>query len=137
MTVAPRPGSGVSSARLAVASSPLALASPAHAADEITIDHVETADGTVSMVLVGRRRPERQPSTRRRSCVEVDGRAVDASAKTVAAGDIERSTVLVLDASNSMAKGGKFDAATAAVDAFLDAAPDDVRDRPRHLRRRR
>ena len=34
--------------------------------------------------------------------------------------------MLVLDASNSMAKDGKFDAATAAVDAYLDAAPEDV-----------
>ena len=58
--------------------------------------------------------------------VEVDGRQVDSQAKTVAAGDISRSTVLVLDASNSMAANGKFDAAKAAVTAYLDAAPEDV-----------
>lgn len=102
-----------------------ALALPAHAADEITIDHVETADGTVSMVLSVDGVPSGTVDPAG-VVVEVDGRQVESQAKTVAAGDISRSTVLVLDASNSMAANGKFDAATAAVGAYLEAAPEDV-----------
>lgn len=103
----------------------LAYAAPAHAEDEITIDHVETTDGTVSMVLSVDGIPDGtvDPST---VVVEVDGRGVSSRAKTVAAGDIQRSTVLVLDASNSMANNGKFEAAVTAVGAYLDAAPEDV-----------
>ena len=106
----------------------LGLAAPlaAFAADEITIDHVETRDGTVNLVLAVDGLPVgsvADPSTVR---VEVDGRGVAATAKPFAAGDIRRSTVLVLDASNSMSGEGKFDAAIAAIDAFLDAAPSDV-----------
>lgn len=103
----------------------LALAAPAQAADEITIDHVESSDGKVSMILSVDGVPSGtvDPSS---VVVEVDGRQVDSQAKTVAAGDIQRSTVLVLDASLSMAKDGRFDAATAAINAYLDAAPEDV-----------
>ncbi|WP_162259796.1 type II secretion system F family protein [Nocardioides sp. Soil777] len=103
----------------------LAYAAPAHAEDEITIDHVETTDGTVSMVLSVDGIPDGtvDPST---VVVEVDGREVSSRAKTVAAGDIQRSAVLVLDASNSMANNGKFEAAVTAVGAYLDAAPEDV-----------
>ena len=100
---------------------------PAHAADEVNIDHVESADGTVSLVLAVDGVPtdaEVDPSSVQ---VEVDGRAVESTAKVIAAGDVERTTVLVLDASNSMLQGDKFAAATAAVDAFLAAAPADVR----------
>ena len=61
---------------------------------------------------------------------------VDSTAKTISAGDVERTTVLVLDASNSMRQGDKFAAATAAVDAFLTAAPDGRAHRPGDLRRR-
>jgi tight adherence protein B len=101
------------------------VASPAHAEDEISIDHIEDAGGTVSMVLSVDGVPDGQvdPGS---VVVEVDGRAVEATAKTVASGDIERSTVLVVDASKSMAKGGRIDSATAAIDAYLEAAPDDV-----------
>ncbi|WP_107768135.1 type II secretion system F family protein [Nocardioides terrigena] len=110
---------------LAAALGSMLYAAPAHAEDEITIDHVETADGTVSMVLSVDGVPNGtvdQSSV----VVEVDGRQVESQAKTVADGDISRSTVLVLDASNSMAQGGKFDSARGAVGAYLDAAPEDV-----------
>ena len=100
---------------------------PAHAADEVNIDHVESVDGKVSLVLAVDGIPggtEVDPGSVQ---VEIDGRAVESSAKVITAGDVERTTVLVLDASNSMLQGGKFDSATAAVDAFLAAAPADVR----------
>ena len=92
---------------------------------------------TVSMRARRRRRPERRrrrPSTRRRR-----GRRPSRStpsAKTVAAGDVERDDRAGARRQQQHGQGGKFAAATAAVDAFLDAAPEDVADRPRHVRRR-
>ena len=59
--------------------------------------------------------------------VELNGSAVTSSSKLVDAGDIVRSTVIVLDASNSMKGQGKFAAATTAIDAFLTTAPEDVK----------
>jgi tight adherence protein B len=105
----------------------LATPIPSYAADEITIDHVEVADGTVDLLLSVDRLPGGSEVETDTVQVAVEGRAVDATVKSVAAGDIERSTMLVLDASNSMQRGGKFDAARAAVDAYLTAAPEDVR----------
>ena len=105
----------------------LTSAAPALAIDEVNIDHVETVDGTTSLVLAVDGIPGGggvDPTSIR---VEVDGRAVDAVAKVIAAGDVQRTTVLVLDASNSMVQGDKFTSATAAVDAFLGAAPADIR----------
>jgi tight adherence protein B len=104
----------------------LGLPSAAYAADEISIDHVETVDNMVNLVLSVDGLPSGTTPDASTATVEIDGRPVEASAKVVAAGDIRRSTVLVLDASNSMSAGGKFDAAIEAVNAFLDAAPDDV-----------
>ena len=105
----------------------LAAASPAHAKDEVNIDHVESADGKVSLVLAVDGVPGGaavDPSTVQ---VEVDGRSVESTTKLISAGDVERTTVLVLDASNSMQQGGKFAAAATAVDTFLATAPEDVR----------
>jgi tight adherence protein B len=105
----------------------LATPVPSHAADEITIDHVAVTDGNVDLLLSVDRLPGGPDIDADTVQVAVEGRAVESTVKTVAAGDIERSTMLVLDASNSMQRGGKFDAAQAAVDAYLSAAPDDVR----------
>ena len=105
----------------------LGVAAPSHAEDEVNIDHLESADGVVSMVLAVDGIPGGETVDPASVRVEVDGRAVDSTAKVISAGDVERTTVLVLDASNSMLQGGKFDAAKAAVDTFLGAAPADVR----------
>lgn len=105
----------------------LTVAAPASAADEVNIDHVETADGSVSLVLGVDGVPAGATADPASVEVDVDGRTVDSTAKVISAGDVERTTVLVLDASNSMLQGDKFAAATAAVDAFLSAAPEDVR----------
>ncbi len=98
---------------------------PASAADEVTIDYVEASDGVVSMVVSVDGIPGADVGSDDVS-VQVDGTGVDAEAKSVAAGDVERSTILVVDASNSMS-GAKFDAATDAVTAFLATAPPDVK----------
>ena len=105
----------------------LSAALPAHAEDEVNIDHVESKDGDVSLVLSVDGVPGDADIDASTVQVEVDGRAVDSSAKLISAGDVERTTVLVLDASNSMRQGGKFDAASTAVDTFLATAPEDVR----------
>ena len=105
----------------------LGTALPAHAEDEVNIDHVEPADGQVSLVLAVDGLPGGADVEASSVRVEVDGRAVDSAAKLISAGDVERTTVLVLDASNSMRQGDKFTAATSAVDTFLASAPDDIR----------
>jgi tight adherence protein B len=120
---------GLKGLATAVASAAMVLSAPATAIadDEITIDHIEVGEGGVDILLSVDQLPGGAAPDKDSVEVSVDGRAVEATVKTVAAGDIERSTMLVLDASNSMQRGGKFDAAKAAVDAFLAAAPADVR----------
>ncbi|SED34930.1 tight adherence protein B [Nocardioides exalbidus] len=101
-------------------------AAPAWAADEITIDHVETDGGSVNLLVSTDGLPEGTVVDPSQVYVELNGSTVEATAKLVDDGDIERSTVIVLDASNSMKGQGKFAAATTAITAFLDSAPDDV-----------
>ena len=101
-------------------------AGAALAADEITIDHVESDEGTVSMLLGVDRLPGRCEPDLDSVNVTVNGESVDAAAETVEGGQVERTTVLVLDASNSM-EGEKLAAATSAIDSFLTAAPEDVK----------
>lgn len=99
-------------------------AGPAMAVDEVTIDHVETAEGVTSMVVSVDGVPGDGVSGSDLT-VQVNDRTVDATASLVSAGDVERTTILVVDASNSM-RGQKFAAATDAVTAFLATAPPDV-----------
>jgi tight adherence protein B len=112
---------------VAAAALSLLTATPTHAADEVNIDHVETADGAVSLVLAVDGIPDGATVDPDTVAVDLDGRTVESSAKVISAGDVDRTTVLVLDASNSMLQGDKFASAIAAVDAFLAAAPEDVR----------
>ncbi|MCY4727547.1 type II secretion system F family protein [Nocardioides sp. STR2] len=105
----------------------MSTATASSAADEITIDHVEATTTEVDLLLSVDHLPDGAGAKPDSVQVAVDGRAVDSTVKSVSAGDIERSTVLVLDASNSMQRDGRFDAAKQAVDAFLSAAPDDVK----------
>ena len=115
-------------ATLLVAGAMLALTSvsPAVAAGEIGIDHVQTDRGTISVLLSTDGLPQGTDVEQATVSVELNGSAVDSTSKLVDAGDIERSTVIVLDASLSMNKGGRFEAAKTAINAFLDAAPADV-----------
>ena len=97
----------------------------AFAANEITIDHVQSDEGTASLLLGVDGLPADAEPDLGSVRVTVDGEPVSASAETVEGGQVERTTVLVLDASNSM-KGRKLAAAISAIDAFLTAAPEDV-----------
>lgn len=103
----------------------LALGPAAFAADEIAIDHVESDGGAVSMLLGVDQLPGGASADLDSIEVTVGGEAVEASAETVDGGQVERTTVLVLDASNSM-EGEKLAAATSAIDSFLKSAPEDV-----------
>ncbi|WP_107774629.1 type II secretion system F family protein [Nocardioides sediminis] len=116
----------VVAAGLVVCAALVSSGSPAHAADEISIDHVESADGSVSVVLSVDGIPNSGTVDPERVSVEVDGRDVDAEVTSADSGRVERTSVIVLDASLSMGKDGKFDAATQAFRTYLDTAPDDV-----------
>ncbi|WP_416953137.1 type II secretion system F family protein [Nocardioides sp. T5] len=113
-------------AAVALALGVVATGSGAHAADEINIDHVQTEDGKVSMLLGVDRLPGGAAPDLDSVVVTVNGQSADASAETVEGGQVERTTVLVLDASNSM-EGEKLAAATSAIDSFVESAPADVR----------
>ena len=112
-------------AAVALAIASAAAAGPAFAADGINIDHVQSEDGKGSILLGVDQLPGGVAPDLDSVTVTIDGEEVDASAETVEGGTVERTTILVLDASNSMA-GEKLAAATSAIDAFLTAAPEDV-----------
>lgn len=100
--------------------------SPAFAADGLDIDHVEASAGTVSVVVA----VDGLPAGTEVDPAELDVSVNDAvvtidAAETIESGQIERTTILALDASRSMA-GEPFAAAKEAADAFLAAAPEDV-----------
>ena len=103
------------------------VASPAHAADGVSVGHTEVSDdGTVSLLLdvdpqVSSATPDLDSIK-----VSVDGHPVSATATAVKAGQVTRTTILTLDTSESMA-GARIREAEAAAKAFLDAAPRDVR----------
>lgn len=103
----------------------LVVPGPAHAEGPgLDIDHVEIADGRATVLLGA----DRLPGTPAPGdlAVSLGGRVVEATARPVAAGEVERTTVLAIDASNSM-RGAAIEEAKAAARAFLEAAPADVR----------
>ncbi|MBC2933476.1 type II secretion system F family protein [Nocardioides sp. zg-1228] len=104
----------------------LAVATPAHATNEINIDHFQARSGSVSMLVSADGLPEGTVADEKSLSVTVDGNPVEASVDTAASGEIERSTVLVVDTSMSMSKGDKYDAAVAAVNAYLEATPAEI-----------
>jgi len=104
----------------------LLLSAPAQAADGVDIDYVETADdGTVSVLLGVDRLPNGAVPDLDGLAVTVDGGRVEATARTIEGGEIQRTTVLTMDTSLSM-EGGPIEDAKVAAKAFLAAAPLDV-----------
>lgn len=113
---------------LAALAAVVCAASPANAAGETNIDHVEVAaDGTVEVLVAVDGVEESATIDLERVTVALDGAPVEASAKFVEDGDMDRTTVLALDTSLSMNRGNRFDAARDAALAYLDNAPEDVR----------
>jgi tight adherence protein B len=114
----------------ALLSVPLLAAAPlaAHAADTGgRIDHVETDGDSVSVLYSVPGLPSGVTPDTDSITVTMDGKEVDATAKTVAdSGEtVRRTAVLAIDVSKSM-EGDKFAAAQDAARAYVAAAPDDV-----------
>ena len=112
---------------LAGAALPLLVSTPAYGATS-TIDYVEADEDGLSLVVsmddLDGEVPDLGTVT-----VTMDGEPVAADAETASkAGDqVQRTTVLALDTSDSMAAGGRFEQAKVAALAFLDSVPSDVR----------
>jgi tight adherence protein B len=103
-----------------------AAAAPAMAA-EGSIDHVEQSNGVVRVLYSVKDAPEGAVPDLSTVSVTLSGEAVNADAESASGsgGVLKRTTVIVMDASNSM-KGPKFEQAKAAANVFLDAAPEDL-----------
>lgn len=104
----------------------VALAGAAAAEGEVRIDYVDAEDpsGEVRALFAVDGIRTGAPDLDS-VAVTLDGEPVDATAEVASSETIRRSTVLALDASDSMA-GEEFAAAQEAALAFLEAAPDDV-----------
>jgi tight adherence protein B len=100
------------------------LVGPAHAADDATIDHAEHADGQVQLLVSV---PGDGDVDLDSVSVTFDGVEVDATAQAAAnTDDVQRTTVLAIDTSNSMS-GNRITEAKAAALTYLDTVPANVR----------
>jgi tight adherence protein B len=100
------------------------LVAPAHAADDATIDHAEHSDSQVRLLVSvpGDAEVDLDSVT-----VTIDGAEVDATAQAAAnTNDVQRTTVLAIDTSNSM-HDTRIAAAKAAALTYIDTVPDNVR----------
>ena len=105
----------------------VALAGAAAAEGEVKIDYVDAKDpsGEVRALFAVDGIPTGAAPDLGSVAVTLDGESVDARAEVASSETIQRTTVLALDASDSM-EGEPFAAAQEAALAFLDAAPEDV-----------
>lgn len=103
------------------------LAPAAHAATS-SIDYIEATDEGLEVVVGLDDLPEGVSPDLATVTATVDGEPVEATAEPIgdAAEKVDRTTVLALDTSDSMAVGGRFTQAKAAANVFLDNVPDDV-----------
>jgi tight adherence protein B len=101
----------------------LTVASPATAADDATISHVEaTRDGVKILVSV----PQGAEVDLGDVTATIDGEDAPAEAAlATSTRDVRRTAVLAIDVSKSM-DGERFEAAQSAALTFLDTVPDDV-----------
>lgn len=102
----------------------LLMASPAYAADEASIAHVEsTGDGLRVLVSLPPGAGVRMGAV----TATLDGDALEATAEPAGTGAVvQRTAVLAIDTSSSMSKAGRFEAAKEAAATYLDAVPADV-----------
>ncbi len=115
-------------------------AAPASAEDEVTIEHVETDRGTVSVLLSTDGLPAGTVVDPSDVSVELNGGAVETAAKLVDAATSSGPPFLVLDASNSMRgqdasprpRGRSPPSSTALPTTWLsDSSPSPARSPPR------
>ncbi|MGI9156620.1 MAG: type II secretion system F family protein [Marmoricola sp.] len=105
------------------ASALVVLGGPATADGTASIDHVQpTNDGKVAILMSV---PGTDPVDFGSATVTIDGKSVTATAQDAAQSDVQRTSVLAFDTSNSMA-GEKFKQAKAAAISYLDAVPGNV-----------
>jgi tight adherence protein B len=100
------------------------VAAPAQAADDATIDHAEHADGQVQLLVSVPGGAEIDLGS---VSVTFDGVEVEATAQTAAnSDDVQRTTVLAIDTSNSM-EGDRITEAKVAALTYLDNVPENVK----------
>ena len=101
----------------------LTVSSPAAAAEEASISHVEaTKDGVQILVSV----PRGSEVDLDAVTATIDGEDAPAEAAlATSTDDVKRTAVLAIDVSQSM-RGERFEAAKAAAMTYLDTVPDDV-----------
>ena len=99
------------------------LSGPAQAADDASIDHAEHSNGQLKLLVSV---PGNSVVDLGSVSVTFDGNKVDATAETASNNsDIQRTTVLAIDTSDSM-KGARIDAAKEAATTYLDTVPANV-----------
>ncbi len=101
----------------------LTVSSPATAADDVSISHVEaTKDGVKILVSV----PRGAEVDLNAVTATIDGEDAPAEAAlATSTDDVRRTAVLAIDVSKSMT-GERFEAAQNAALTYLDTVPDDV-----------
>lgn len=94
------------------------------AADDGSIAHVETADGTLRVLVDV---PSGAKVDLAGVTATLDGTSLDATASATSAGSaVKRTAILAIDTSNSMRNGGRFAAAKDAASTYLSTVPADV-----------
>jgi tight adherence protein B len=111
---------------LALVLGPALLTAPAHAA-ETTIEHYESDGELLQLVVSVADATDDVADHVATVTATFDGEPVTATAQPITDSDetVERTAVLAMDVSNSMA-GERFEAAKAAANIFLDTVPADV-----------
>ncbi|HJQ04338.1 MAG TPA: type II secretion system F family protein [Nocardioides sp.] len=101
------------------------LGAPSYAAGQATIAHVQTSGGNLQVLV------DVPPGTNvdlSGVSATLDGAALDATATSARTGStVERTAVLAMDTSDSMASQGRFTAAKQAALTYLQTVPADVK----------
>ena len=99
------------------------LAGPAQAADDASIDHTEHSSGELKLLVSVPGAAEIDLGS---VAVTLDGKEVEATAEAASSNnDVQRTTVLAIDTSDSMS-GARIEAAKTAALTYLDAVPANV-----------
>ncbi len=106
---------------------PLLLLAPAAYAADGSIDHVEPGDGSFQVLYSLPGAGDAEPDLDSLS-VALDDSVLPATAEPAGEADaVVRTTILAIDVSSSMRRDNRFTEAKQAAQAFLDAAPADLR----------
>ncbi|GAB3858684.1 hypothetical protein GCM10028801_19110 [Nocardioides maradonensis] len=101
------------------------LGAPSYAAGQATIAHVQTSGGTLQVLVDV---PPGATVNLDGVTATLDGAALDATATSARTGStVERTAVLAMDTSDSMASQGRFTAAKQAALTYLQTVPADVK----------